>query len=288
MSNVSKNLFYDPDYIKIQGHEELRIFDNGRFKIIFAIENGVARSLTRGLFGSIGTKSTTRYSGFFDFFNDVVESLRNEAISKMEVIHPPNFYQGFVSEDWVKQAGFNEKYTEINHHIEFSSFETHPMEKRKLDKLNNLGFTVSELEQGQLSQTYNFLAMCRKEKGLELNISLGRLSRLFIQFPDRYAIFGGYLADQMVCAVITVRITKEVVYYYLPGTIDFYKKESPMVGLIHHLVSNPEPSMKYLDLGISSVHGEPQEGLITFKERVGGVRLEKKVFSLNLNLFLSR
>ena len=285
MSNLSENLFYDPEYIKTQGHEELRVFDDGQFKIVFSIENGVVRSLSRGLFGSIGIKSRAGHSEFLDFFKDVVESLRKEVISKMEVIHPPNLYQGFVSEDWLEQIGFREKYCEINHHIELSNFEMHPMERRKLDKLNSLGFTVSELEQGQLSQAYDFLARCRKEKDLELNISLEKLSQLFLLFPDRYTIFGGYLAGQLISAVITVRITKEVVYYYLPGTSEVFKKESPMVGLIQHLVDYFKRQTRHLDLGISSVQGKPQEGLIAFKERMGGMKTEKKVFSLNLDLF---
>ena len=286
MSNQFPNLFYDPAYMHIQGHENVRTFDEGGFRIVLVIEDGVAKSLPRGLFGSFKGRPEGTYEEFQGFVLQVIQSLK-DSVKKIEVMHPSNFYTGWVPDDWMKGVGFLEKYAEINHHIDLSNFHLHPMEQRKLDKLVSSDFKALELSKDHLKEAHGFLARCREEKGLALNISLERLNELFITFPNRYSIFGTYQNCEMTSAVITVRITEEVVYYYLPGTLEAYKKESPMVGLIYHSVTHYKDTAKYLDLGVSSVYGKPQEGLIAFKERMGGVLSEKKVLSLNLDQFPS-
>ncbi|MCP4460187.1 MAG: GNAT family N-acetyltransferase [Cytophagales bacterium] len=273
-----ENLFYTPTYLKIQAHEEVRVFKNEQFRVFFSINNGVATSLPRGLFGSFEILPEVTQADFSVFGRETIKELKNEAIYRIEVIHPSDIYEGFVTYDWLEDLGFSEIYSDTNHHIELSDFEIHEMEKRKLKKLSQAELVSKELMISQLPEVYDFLVKCRKEIGLKLNISLEKLTSLFQAFPDRYCIFGAHLEDQLVSAVITVQTAPEVVYYYLPGTAEKFKKESPMVGLVQHLVDHFKHEVRYLDLGVSSIEGRPQEGLISFKERMGGVKSLKKTF----------
>ena len=276
-----ENLFYHPAYIEIQAHSKLRIFEDDHFRILFSIQNDEATSLPRGLFGSFELKQKSTQRQFSAFANDVIQKFNKEGVRKIVIFHPPDFYAGFVPADWLPAIGFSEKYAEINHHIELDNFQMHSMELRKLEKLKKGGLVIKKLTKDHLMEVYDFLTRCRKEKGLELNVSYEKLAKLFHAYPDRYSIFGAYLANQLISAVITVQIADDIVYYYLPGTSEAFKKESPMVGLIQYLVDHFKTDMKCLDLGVSSIEGKPQEGLIAFKERMGGVREEKKYFQYN-------
>ena len=271
MLDSSENLFYSSKYLEIQAHEEVRDFEDDRFQIFFSINEGVATSLPQSLFGSFECQSETTQAAFLVFVKATIDKLKGEAIHRIEVIHPPAFYAGFVPATWLDGAGFSEMYADINHHIVLTEFQMHRMEKRKLAKLNRSGLIIRKLLSDHLREVYDFLDRCRKEKGLELNISFEKLTLLFQAFPDRYSIFCAYLADQLVSATITVQTTLEK-----------NKKESPMVGLMNYLVSHYKDKAKYIDLGISSRKGEPQEGLIAFKQRIGGMKSLKPTYEIIL------
>lgn len=279
MSDRTENLFYHPSYLDSQKHDEVRLFEDDCFRVFFSIEDVKATSLSRGLFGSFEQKQTCNQKQFSAFANDVILKLGEEDIQKVEVVHPPEFYKGFVMADWLSETGFSEMYADTNHHIELANFRMHQMELRKLEKLRRGKLEVRVLSNNQLSYVYNFLAQCRNEKGLELNISFEKLEELLGSFPERYSMFGAFLRDELMSAVIMVQVNEEVVYYYLPATLEAFRKESPMVGLIDYVVDYFKSKVKYIDLGISSEQGKPQTGLIAFKDRMGGIMNSKRSFT---------
>lgn len=282
MFGHTKNLFYDPAYLEIQKHNQLRVFQDEKFRTAFSVTNGLATSLDRGLFGSVENFGSGNKAAFENFIKSITDQLRQQHVLQLALIHPPKIYAGFVPLDWLEDTGFRKQFVDINHHIELSNFQMHSMEKRKLEKLNQLGVVVSELDVGHLREVYDFLVTCRHEKKMELNISLEQLSSLFQAFPVRYSIFGAYLEGELVSVSVNVQTGKNVVYYYLPGTLEKYKSESPMVAIIEKLVDHFQFKVKYFDLGISSIQGKPQEGLIAFKEKMGGIRSDKCTYRINL------
>jgi hypothetical protein len=126
------------------------------------------------------------------------------------------------------------------------------------------------------------LESCREEKGLKLNVPFDRLEALFKAFPDRYDIFMGYLDKKAACSVITLQVAPKIVYYFLPGTIKEAKSQSPMVGLLDYMVKHYSKTHQYIDLGVSSIEGEPQTSLIEFKERMGGMPGMKRRFFIRV------
>ncbi len=278
-----ENIFYDPAYLEVQAHNELRTFENENFKIIFSIKSKTAYSLPLGLFGSFHKKRrVTSFAEFEVFWNEVKAGLEQEGIQRIELVHPSFIYKEFVSPEWLREIGFSVMYEDINHHIPLDKFALHKMEERKLQALNDNGFRAEHLGNENLELVYSFLDECRKEKGLKINTPLQKLQSLVDHFSGSYDLFGGYLGDELACAAITLKTSKEVAYYFLPGTMEKHKKASPMVGLLVSIVRYYHKSAKYLDLGISSVEGEPQQGLITFKERMGGVQTPKRRYFIKI------
>ncbi len=272
----SPSIFYHPEYLNIQAHKNLRVFENDDFKVVFSLSKQLAVSLPQGLFGSIEKKKRTiNFPVFESFWNEVREALSTEKITRIEITHPPIIYSGFVPFAWLGEVGFSRMYADINHYIPLKDFHLHKMEEKKLKQLAKLKFTTEKVPASELATVYEFLNECRKEKGLTLNVSLDRLQSLVQAFPDRYHFFVGYVDGSIVTAVVTINVAPDVVYYFLPGTLESAKQHSPMVGLLAEIVRHFGKTHTYLDLGVSSQEGKPQEGLITFKERMGGLKTEK-------------
>lgn len=270
------SIFYHSEYLAIQGHKKLKVFETDDFKVAFALVKDLAVSLPQGLFGSIEKKKrAVNFPAFEAFWKEVHGALKEEKINRAEIIHPPEIYAGYVPFAWLGEVGFSRMYADINHHIALKDFQLHKMEEKKLKQLARLKFTTEKLPATELKATYDFLNDCREEKGLKLNVTYDRLVALFEAYPDRYDIFMCYLDGAPASAVVTIKVAPDVVYYFLPGTLESAKQHSPMVGLLAEIVKHFSKTHTYLDLGVSSIEGKPQAGLITFKERMGGIAATK-------------
>ncbi|MEM9897232.1 MAG: GNAT family N-acetyltransferase, partial [Bacteroidota bacterium] len=89
--------------------------------------------------------------------------------------------------------------------------------------------------------------------------------------------------DKISAACISVRVTSKIAYYFLPGTSPLFRSHSPMVLLIAGMVAYyKEQNLQFLDLGVSSIQGKPQETLRLFKQRMGAQECLKSTFTLDL------
>lgn len=282
---MSKDLaiFYHSSYLDIQEHKSLKTFENDEFHVVFSIINDLAISLPQGLFGGVVKKHrAVHFDVFESFWRDVRKDLAKEGVTRAEIIQPPDIYKGYVQTQWLMEVGYSPMYEDITHHIQLRNFELHKMEQKKLAKLSELKFSVKQFDVDGLQETYDLLEACREEKGLKLNVTFERLEALFHAFPDQYEIFMGYLNKKPSCAVVTLRLAPKIVYYFLPGTLKAARAQSPMVGLLDHIVKHYSATHQYLDLGVSSIEGEPQKGLIAFKERMGGMPGMKRRFYIKI------
>lgn len=265
--------------MEIQNHGNLLDCDSEHFQVAFDIRDSTAISLPQGLFGSFMKKHRkVSFDDFETYWKETKARLIKKKVKRIELTHPPEIYPGYVQEAWLEEVGFSIMYEDINHHIVMRNHKMHEMENRKLRKIASSDYRFAPADRNSFGAVYDFLAKCRAEKGLVLNINKFKLGRLFMTFPDKYDLFAGYKGDEMACATITLKSAPNVAYYFLPGTLEAYKQDSPMVALLHVIVDQFKGDCKYLDLGISSVKGEPQGGLIAFKERMGGIRTVKKRF----------
>jgi hypothetical protein len=280
----NNNLFYHPEYLRIQGHDNLRIYRDKKFCVGFALKGGRAVSLPGGLFGSFEKKGTASIRDFTDFFSKVREALQAERVKHMEIIHPADIYGQFAPAMWLEEMGMHKAYTDVNYAIAMDSYWTdrfHDMQQRKLKdaEKNNLRLRMNPGD--ELSEVYQFLHSCREDQGLVINITLEKLERMFEKFPAQYHAFSAYVGDEMVSSLVMVVVSRSVVYYYLPGTAAKYKSMSPMVPLLHFVGENYRAAgIQIMDLGVASVKGKVQEGLATFKERIGGTKGEKPKYEL--------
>jgi len=84
---------------------------------------------------------------------------------------------------------------------------------------------------------------------------------------------------EIVAASVTVSISSEVLYHFYPASAKSYHQYSPSI-LLHQGLHQYASAKGYrlLDLGISSIPGNPYYSLMEFKERIGGVPSLKFAF----------
>ena len=277
----SENIYFTKEYLLSQNHEDLILFEDENFLAYFSLKDDIAISIPKSPFGSYLSKKSNS-EDFDSFESNACSKLKTRNVRSLEIRHPSIIYGEFIEPGVLKMAGHEVLYTDINQHIELRGDwegSIHKMQERKLHILLNEGFEFKIMPKSYLKTAHQFIRACRESQGLEINISWDRLSRLDTAMPGRYQCFGVFRENKISAACITVNVDDEVVYYYLPATSPMFRSKSPMVLLIAGMVGYyQDKEVNYLDLGVSSFRGIPQETLRIFKNRMGAQETSKHTF----------
>ncbi|REE01031.1 GNAT family N-acetyltransferase [Marinoscillum furvescens] len=268
--------YFTPEYAQIHKLDSYQKIHSECAQISFFLDGERAVSMPKSPIGGFFIENAQK-SDFLDFLNKTENALQHMGVRKLEVVQAPHFYPGAVSPTILELIGFQQRVAEITHYIPLEGKledRLHSMEKRKLDK--PASFTCQVESEEALLEVHQFISRCRQEQGLEINISYEMLQKMVETFPERYVLFTARKDSQLIAAVVMTIPIEAVAYYFLPATHPDHKSESPMVRLIHHIYQYfQERKFHYIDLGISSINGTPQESLIRFKENMGGIRTER-------------
>lgn len=277
-------LYYTDEYLKVHNSKSVIKISDQQFTSCFLITDQEAYSFGFAPFGSIQTRIKTDFQQFRAFENSLCERLYQQGVKKIWIRQPPFFYPSFIDPDWLIKVGYQVVTKDCLQYIDLHSERSmHPMENRKLNQLNRSDFTFKMESEDVIPEVHQFLSTCRKSAHLEINISLKKLLKLFQVFPNEYTAFTLRDKGHICSAAIMVEPLKEIAYYYLPGTHPNYKKLSPMVLLLERIIDHyKRQNTSIIDLGLSSINGIKQEGLFTFKQRMGAQSCESLVYEKSL------
>ncbi len=216
-----------------------------------------------------------------DFIQFVLEQLKEETIHEIRVLHPAAVYHPehteIVKESLLK-AGFLVNAAIPNHHIwvddQALAEKMHSMEKRRWRKCQQAGFVFKEEPLDALGEVYNFILLCRKEKGWSLSMTHEALQKAVSVFPEKYKLFSVYNGNERIAATVAILVNSRILYNFYPAALLSYQKYSPTVMLINGLYQYcQEKGVKILDLGTSA-----SDTLRRFKTHMGGEVSDKYEF----------
>jgi len=260
-------------------------------KIHFLIVDGVAYSPYRSLFGSFEFNPRIHPNVLMDFWQFIEDELRARQIKEVRITGYAECYSPKKVElihKMLTAAGFNITLKAINHHIAVTESplteRMHLMEQRRLNKCRQSGFHFVQEPAEKVGEIYNFLERCRAEQNLQMSISFEKLVFYLEAFPQNYLLFSIRNGDEILAATVAIVVHRQILYNFLPGSLDKYNAFSPTVMLSDGLYTYcQDRNMELLDLGISTEkNGKDQLSLIRFKERIGGVRSFKYFYQKNL------
>lgn len=286
--NIPSNIpltYYQKEYFDSQDYSQFIAFSDDSFLIAFDIKDQSAISIPKSPFGSV-LKQKKSPDNELLFFEKVTQELTQRSVKNIIIHHPASIYETCVPAFFLEKFGFRELYLDLNHHILLDQnwdSSIHKMQERKLQSLRHDGFEFQRMDHNSFKTAHDFLTVCRKAQDLTLNISWEHLQKLITHLPNQYECFGVFRNGKISSLCICVNVTNDIAYYYLPATSPLFRNQSPMVLLIARMVDYyRKKGFKYLDMGISSIQGKPQESLKIFKERMGGIASTKPTFELAL------
>jgi hypothetical protein len=278
------HVYFSRSYLTSQNHNQFISYETNNLQLMVVVSNNLAISMPRSPFGSFYSNNKVDVQQFDEFVESVKKDLEQRGISQLIIHHPSSFYSGFVPESHLERLGFISTYSDINQHIvlqEGWKNNLHKMQLRKLKALEEEGFQFKKMD-GELEVAHQFISACRQVQGLTVNIEWDHLKKLNDE-TDAYDCFGVFRNNKLSCVCITVKVSDEVAYYYLPATSPTFRTESPMVMLIVGIADYyMDKGFSYFDMGVSSVMGKPQESLILFKERMGAETKPKNTWTLTI------
>jgi Acetyltransferase (GNAT) domain len=207
--------------------------------------------------------------------------LDSEGMRTITVRARPDFYSGSesVAQFALLNLGFRVEACELNFHIDLiplTSTDDYLASLRSPAR-RALGHTMSEpfalveaCDDAAWERAYRLLSANRGAKGRALALELDYLLRARDAFPGRVRMAALEHSGRPCAAALTYRVApgRELVVYW--GDADHELPRSPMNVMAYLVVERAlAEGVRSLDLGISSVAGVPDQGLIQFKRSVG-------------------
>ncbi|PIB36544.1 hypothetical protein BFP72_14615 [Reichenbachiella sp. 5M10] len=247
-------------------------------RLILHTHAGQATSLPRSPYAGFRTTGSLTPTDADEMIDALLNFLTSHQIQHLEIKQAPAFIHpthSKVLHEALSLHGFSHR-SDINHHIDLMAFTPssfHKMEQRKVKKCLKAGFAFAKEDISQASHIHSFICRCRQQQKLDINIPAPRFLHLIEQLPtcfDLYTVRDSQAT--LLAATVTVQVSPQVVYNFLPAFDRTYGAFSPLALLHHQLIHDLQHNhVSTLDLGISSLDGKPQSNLAKFKERIGGI-----------------
>jgi lipid II:glycine glycyltransferase (peptidoglycan interpeptide bridge formation enzyme) len=212
------------------------------------------------------------------FLGEITLELSKRNARSLEIKQAPSFYQtleseeihkGFLKSGFVATSSDCNQYLSISPQIEFEAL-IEAQKRRRLKNAKKMGMHVQLFEHIDLDDWYQVYAEGRMDRGFPITISNEKYNTLSRLRPDIYTYAGVFLKEELIASAIFVRVSKTVMYYFVAASSPRFAHLSPTVLLIEAMYNKAlNEQCEYLDLGISSVSGELNEGLHAFKRHIG-------------------
>jgi hypothetical protein len=234
-----------------------------------------------------GIESKNTQADIESFLEEVKRELSKRNATSLEIKQAPDFYQTLESEEIYKallKSGFVATSSECNQYLTISTqieFEVliEAQKRRRLKNAKKMGMHVQLFEHIDSDDWYQVYAEGRMDRGFPITISNEKYNTLSRLRPDIYTYAGVFLKDELIASAIFVRVSKAVMYYFVAASSPRYAHLSPTVLLIEAMYNKAViDQCEHLDLGISSVSGELNEGLHAFKRHIGAKDCTKNTY----------
>jgi hypothetical protein len=239
---------------------------------------GVFRSPFRGTYGNISFKEDLDLRTKYQCVDELIAFMKSINAKRVEIISAPfahdlhqctSFFNIFLN----KQFGIINQ--EINHTLVVDEIplveKMMRNNKKRLNKCIREGFVFEEVSTvNDIAEVYQTLKENREGNGHKMSMSLDQIMDMYKVFKEKMYFFKG--SQNGVCAVggLCIKINPKVLYVFYWGDKPGYQQYSPVAFMANGIYEFARKNQfKMMDAGISTLNGEPNFGLITFKENLG-------------------
>ncbi len=141
----------------------------------------------------------------------------------------------------------------------------HQGNRRNVRRCRRRGYACRRLESSELRSAYAVVVRNRNRRGHPVTMSWEALHEMSERLPGALSSFGVFHLGQLIAAAICVNVSSDILYVFYWGEIDGYGSPSPITLLAETIYDHCRDSgISTLDVGTSTVDGEPNHGLVRF------------------------
>lgn len=241
------------------------------------MEPGLGKSPGRGTFGGFSADPEVDIFDLQSFYDAAEAELRQAGVTSLVLtqtpsVHDPSLFAEVFN--LLQRRGFVMENHELNYHLVIDdtpftqkiSYGNHYKFKKSVRDGLRATFLTPDLHQA----AYDIIADNQTRKGYPVTMTFEALELMHSTFPNQTQYWGVYEGEDLVGASVCFQITAKALYLFYWGFKSGMERYSPNVLLTNTLYETcREKGVELLDIGISTLHGEPNEGLICFKRRLG-------------------
>lgn len=179
-----------------------------------------------------------------------------------------------ISFNLLTRHGYKVIRHELNHHLVVNSAALlDRMEygnQKRYRKCLREGFKAHRLDGSRYAEAYAVIASNRQRKGFPITMSFPQIMEMVRVFGERIKFFAVYREELLVASAICIDIDGRILYVFYWGDIDNMQSHSPITLLVAQIYEYCQiDHYEILDIGISTVAGDPNYGLVRFKRGLG-------------------
>lgn len=254
----------------------VRLTDTSKYSVglVAGVKDQRIKSPFSAPFGGFHFRHEQLYvSELNDFVTSLVAYARGNGIAAIDVTLPPDIYnQTFNAKacSVLISSGFTQKMPEITNWVDLFQFSerfNHRSSREYYNQALRHGLTFSTFDSvDKKGEIYDLICDNRKRMGRPIYMSLADLERTGSLWPVDY--FGVSTTDGvLVAGAIFYRAHPSIVYAVFWGDSEAGRPLRAMDFLLFNLWSHYKKlGYNFIDLGVSTESGKPNEGLLRFKE----------------------
>lgn len=144
---------------------------------------------------------------------------------------------------------------------------------KRIRKCLRDGVVVAKVGLDQFSDVYAVIKENRLRRGFTVSMTAEQLGEMVTTFPDKvflFAVWENAQRSKMIASAVCFAVSPSILYVFYWGDVAGVESYSPIALLastIYEFCQNN--GFHLLDVGTSTVAGEPNYGLINFKQHLG-------------------
>jgi hypothetical protein len=255
-------------------------------RLVLFVRDGEARSPSQATFGGVEYADGVPPAALHALLDGAETFARRRGLSRLRLAQWPAAYAPSTYDslsEVLRARGYRPAVVELNQHLTIrpGAFESglHPSARRRLRKAQEAGLRADAWPQPDWAAVHAFVAAARQRKGYPMTLTAAALGTLGRRFPDEFRVVAAWDGPTLAALTVVVRLNARVLYTFYPADAEAYLPYSPTILTTAYLYNYAQRAgYGLIDLGISSVGGVPNAGLIRFKANLGAESSEKVTF----------
>ncbi len=238
--------------------------------IPFGYNAGKFCSPTVGTFGGFSSGTVSDMEEAISYVNSTRYAVRSFNVSLAPSSHGQKNFARSVN--IFTRAKYRVVYADINYDVMVDRPLVEKMSdghRKKLAKCEYGLLICHQLYRKEWRYAHEIISSDRERKGLKLSMSFDQLEAQEKALPGTTVCFGVTSPTGIKAAAICIRIKPDVLYVYAWG--DTGKSEyAPTIMLANHIYEYcRDQGIAMMDIGIATLKGVPNHGLMAFKRNLG-------------------